>query len=65
MLRQYLKLGGKLLGFGVDPGFSNVLDGLILVDLTQTDSRLLARLMGEEGMEQFLDFHRSQYLLAS
>src|ERR1039458_3729580 len=32
-IKQYLKTGGKLLGFNVDRGFSNALDALILVDL--------------------------------
>jgi putative hemolysin len=41
LLRQYLKLGGKLLGFNVDPEFSNSLDGLIVVDLTKTEPKLL------------------------
>lgn len=65
LLKQYLKLGGKLLGFNVDHSFSDALDGLILVDLTQTDDRLLARLMGEESAERFLAFHGRRYLLAS
>jgi putative hemolysin len=65
LLRQYLKLGGKLLGFNVDPSFNDVLDGLILVDLTKTDARLLARLMGEDGMERYLGLHRTRYRLAS
>ena len=47
LLRQYLKLGGKLLGFNVDPEFSNALDGLILVDLTKTEPRLLERYLGK------------------
>jgi putative hemolysin len=55
LLKQYLKLGGVLLGFNIDPDFSNVLDGLILVDLTKTDRRLLERYMGKEGAAAFLD----------
>jgi len=65
LLKQYLKLGGKLLGFNVDHSFSDALDGLILVDLTQTDSRLLSRLMGEECLDRFLEFHRPRYSFAS
>ena len=49
LLRQYIKLGGKFLGFNIDPKFSQVLDGLILVDLTQTDRRILERYMGRKG----------------
>ncbi len=35
LLRQYLKLGGRLLGFNVDPDFSDVLDVLVMVDPRQ------------------------------
>jgi putative hemolysin len=56
LLRQYLKLGGKLLGFSVDPRFGNTLDGLILVDLTKTDSKLLDRYLGKREAAQFRAF---------
>jgi putative hemolysin len=58
LLRQYLKLGGKLLGFNVDPKFSNALDGLILVDLTKTEPRLLERYLGKSEATRFLVFHK-------
>jgi hypothetical protein len=54
LLRQYLSLGGRLLGFNVDPHFSNALDGLILVNLTQTQPRLLERFLGQEEARKFL-----------
>jgi putative hemolysin len=54
LLRQYLKLGGKLLGFNVDPKFSDALDGLIVVDLTQTEPRLLERYLGKAEAQEFL-----------
>lgn len=57
LLRQYLNLGGKLVGFNVDSTFSNALDGLIVVDLLQTDRRLLERYLGKEGTESFLRYH--------
>jgi putative hemolysin len=56
LLKQYLKLGGKLLGFNLDPAFGNVLDGLILVDVTQTDRKVLNRYMGGEGMRSYLAY---------
>lgn len=58
LLRQYLRLGGKLLGFNVDRHFSNVIDGLILVDLTQTDRGLLERYLGKREAAQFLEFQK-------
>jgi putative hemolysin len=57
LLKQYLKLGGKLLGFSVDPSFGSVLDGLILVDLTGTEERILKRYLGKEGSQRFLKYH--------
>lgn len=54
LLKQYLKLGGRLLGFNVDPEFSDVLDVLIVVDLRETAKKILARYMGAEGAESFL-----------
>ena len=52
LLRQYAKVGGKLLGFNVDRKFSNVLDGLVVVDLRQTEPAVLERYMGREAAAQ-------------
>jgi hypothetical protein len=52
-----LNLNARLLSFNVDKTFSNVVDGLILVDLTQTDPRLLKRFMGAQGVKRFLAYH--------
>lgn len=62
LLRQYLRLGGRLLGFNVDPEFSNALDGLIVVDLTRTERKLVERYLGREEAAQFLAFHRRESL---
>ena len=61
LLRQYLKLGGRLLGFNVDPKFSNALDGLILVDLTKTEPRLLERYLGKSEASEFLAYQKGTY----
>jgi putative hemolysin len=60
LIKQYLKMGGKLLGFNIDRTFGNVVDGLILVDLTQTDPKALERYMGKERLEQFLQYHKDR-----
>lgn len=60
LLRQYLKLGGRLLGFNVDRDFAHTLDGLILVDLTRTDLRMLQRYLGKQGAARFLAYHAAQ-----
>jgi len=57
LLKHYLKLNASLLCFNIDRDFSSVVDGLILVDLTKTDPRVIARYMGDDGMRAYLDHH--------
>ena len=57
LLRQYLRLGGRLLGFSVDHRFRNTLDGLIVVDLRKTLPQVLARYMGKSGSAAFYAYH--------
>ncbi len=57
LLRQYLKMGGQLLAFNVDPAFNDALDGLIMMDLRRADPRVLARYMGREAAASFLAHH--------
>lgn len=59
LVRQYAKLGGKLLAFSVDPRFGNTLDGFVMVDLTRTSPEILARYMGKEQAQTFLAWHRN------
>ena len=54
LLRQYLKAGGRLLGFNLDPAFSDVLDALIVADLRTAPAALLERCMGRAEAEAFL-----------
>ena len=60
LLRQYSKIGGKLLGFNVDRKFSNALDGLVVVDLRQTDPAVLERYMGRESAARFQQLHAAK-----
>ena len=62
LLRQYLKLGGRVLGFARDPDFHDSLDTLVLVDLAAAPVRVLARYMGVDGTRAFLDYHRPPHL---
>jgi len=57
LLRQYAKVGGKFLGFNVDRKFSDVLDGLVVVDLRETEPAVLERYMGREGGAEFRRYH--------
>jgi putative hemolysin len=57
LLRQYAKVGGRLLGFNVDRKFSNTLDGLVVVDLRHAEPAVLERYMGLEGATAFRKHH--------
>jgi putative hemolysin len=61
LLRQYLMLGGKLVGFNVDHEFSDAVDGLIVVDLTKTDKKLVERYLGRAEGKAFLELHRGEH----
>lgn len=43
LVKQYLKAGGRVLGFNIDPRFSNVLDVLMMADLRRTPPRSCLR----------------------
>ena len=60
LLRQYLKLNGRILGFNVDPEFNNAIDCLLWVDLAQTEPLLLRKYMGAAAAEHFLAHHRGE-----
>jgi putative hemolysin len=54
LIKQYIKLGGRFLEFNVDEEFNNALDGLIVVDLRETEKELLEYFMGKENTESYL-----------
>ena len=62
LIRQYLKLGAKMLGFNLDKSFNNAIDGLIRVDLRETDPKILGKYMGSNEAEAFLEWHRLNHL---
>ena len=53
LVRQYLKLGGQLLGFNIDPEFGDVLDGLMLFDVPHLDRPILDRYMGKDKAHEY------------
>jgi putative hemolysin len=57
LLRHYLKLNARLLGFSVDPAFGGVVDGLVVVDLLDVDRALLARYLGKDAAQTFVAAH--------
>ena len=58
LLKHYLRLNATLLSFNVDKDFASVVDGLIMVDFTETDPRLLAKYMGENNCREYLALHQ-------
>lgn len=60
LLKHYLKLNATLLSFNVDKDFASVVDGLIMVDFTETDPRLLAKYMGETNCREYLTLHQAR-----
>lgn len=58
LLRQYLNAGGEVLAFNVDSQFSDVLDGLIVVDFLRMTQNLRERYMGKAGAEAFTAYHK-------
>lgn len=59
LLRQYLKLNARLIGFNVDPAFGDALDALMIVDLTTLDPAILNRYFGLRDAANFLAHHRN------
>jgi putative hemolysin len=57
LLRQYLKLNAKVLGFNVDPSFGDALDALMMVDLLDVDTRILRRYFGPAGAKAVVEYH--------
>lgn len=48
LLRQYLRLGGEMLSFGIDNDFGGTLDCLVLVDMSKAPQRILDRYCGKD-----------------
>jgi putative hemolysin len=57
LLRQYLKLNARLIGFNVDAAFGDAVDALMVVDLATIDRATLNRYLGRGEAEQFLARH--------
>jgi len=56
-----LEVGRQAPGVNVDPKFANALDGLILVDLTKTEPKLLDRYLGKAWARNLPESHRNSY----
>ncbi len=57
LLRQYLNCGGEMLAFNVDSAFSDVVDGLVVVDLTRMSRAQQEKYLGKDGAARFREAH--------
>ena len=55
LLKKYLKLNGKIIGFNIDPKFNNALDGLLVLDLFDVPPGTIAALSKEMKDEGILE----------
>ena len=60
LLREYLKLGGRLVGLNVDPTFNHSITALVVIDLRETSPRILGRYMGKTEAAEFRAWHAAQ-----
>jgi putative hemolysin len=59
LLKHYLKMGGRILGFNRDPDFNNALDVFIVVDLLKSPPKLIELYFGKEGAATFYAYHQA------
>lgn len=57
LVRQYLRLGGRIAALHVDSKFGNTLDGLVVMDLLRAERKALERYFTPEGLARFLAAH--------
>jgi len=57
LLRQYLRLNGRVLAVSRDPQFADAMDALIVVDLLEMPAGHLERYCGREGAERIRQHH--------
>lgn len=66
LLKKYIKLNGRIIGFNVDPKFNNALDGLLILDLFQVPIEVITSLSKEINDKTILErFNLSDYTFES
>jgi len=55
LLKRYLKLNGKIIGFNLDPKFNDALDGLLVLDLYDVPMETIASLSKEIDDDSILE----------
>jgi len=55
LLKRYLKINGKIIGFNLDPKFNDALDGLLVLDLYDVPMETIASLSREINDDSILE----------
>jgi len=55
LLKRYLKINGKIIGFNLDPKFNDALDGLLVLDLYDVPMETIASLSKEINDDSILE----------
>lgn len=60
LLKKYLQLNGKIIAFNIDPKFSYVIDGLMLLDLYDIPHDILNQFIKDSGTNEIKLFIKSK-----
>ncbi|MBR4611785.1 MAG: lysophospholipid acyltransferase family protein [Kiritimatiellae bacterium] len=55
LVKQYSKMGGRVVCFNVDPAFNFCIDGLVAIRMAEADERIMRRYMGAENYAAYLE----------
>jgi hypothetical protein len=55
LLKKYLQLNAKIIGFNIDPKFNDALDGLLMLDILDVPQNFIKALSKELNDESLLD----------
>jgi putative hemolysin len=58
LLRKYLEINGKIIGFNIDPKFNDCLDGLLILDIYKTPPDFIRALSKELNDDSILERFR-------
>lgn len=59
LLKKYLEINGRIIGFNIDPKFNNCLDGLMILDLFKTPKDVIQGLSREMNDPSILERFRA------
>jgi putative hemolysin len=60
LLKKYMELNAKIIGFNIDPKFNNCLDGLMILDLFDTPQEIIKGLSREMNDPSILERFRAE-----